>query len=203
MSFQEGMLQVWEVRAFWDNFVISRSQDLMHRAITSENYRGVCLETSFRENVGKVLVVWENSLFPIGHRCLKSALTNGIIGTLKNDLNHHSAKSCSLRASSPFEGVARSHARGRSLARSEAARFACRTTTRACSPTAKAGARALWSSVLASLVTNLNWRYYRHANLVFVVRRPVIYIKLNCWSWQRGNLAFLLANVIPLFYWRS
>ena len=58
-------------------------QDLMQRAITSENYTGVCLETNFRGNFGKVLVE-KNSFFPIGHRCLNAALTNGIVGTLKN-----------------------------------------------------------------------------------------------------------------------
>ena len=55
----------------------------MQRAITSENYTGVCLETNFRENFGKVLVE-KNSFFPIGHRYLNAALTNGIVGTLKN-----------------------------------------------------------------------------------------------------------------------
>lgn len=58
-------------------------QDIMQRAITSENYTGVCLETNFRENFGKVLVE-KNSFFPIGHRYLNAALTNGIVGTLKN-----------------------------------------------------------------------------------------------------------------------
>ena len=58
-------------------------QDIMQRAITSENYTGVCLETNFRENFGKVLVE-KNSFFPIGHRCLNAALTNGIVGSLKN-----------------------------------------------------------------------------------------------------------------------
>ena len=58
--------------------------DLMQRAITSENYTGICLmETNFRENFGKVLVE-KNSFFPIGHRCLNAALTNGIVDTLKN-----------------------------------------------------------------------------------------------------------------------
>ena len=58
-------------------------QDIMQRAITSENYTGVYLETNFRENFGKVLVE-KNSFFPIGHRYLNAALTNGIVGTLKN-----------------------------------------------------------------------------------------------------------------------
>jgi len=60
-------------------------QDLMQRAITSENYTGVCLETSFRENFGKVLVE-KNNFFPIGHPCLKAALTNGIVVTLKKQI---------------------------------------------------------------------------------------------------------------------
>ena len=100
-------------------------QDFMQRAITSENYTGVCLETNFRENFGKVLVA-NKQLFSDRSSLFKCSINQWYSSYRKKQILIITVPKAVAFEQALHSGESREVTRGRSLARSEAARFARR-----------------------------------------------------------------------------
>ena len=101
-------------------------QDLIQRAITSENYTRVCLETNFRGNFGKVLISWEKQLFSDWSSLFKCSINQWYSRYPKKQILIITVPKAVAFEQALHSGKSREVTKGRSLARSEAARFARR-----------------------------------------------------------------------------